>query len=633
MNKTIISIILAMLLISSTACSNAVDTQANEVSNPVVQSEAGSETISAAFSGEENESVTDESVTLTASIKLQGDSISVEGSGVSVEGSTTTITAAGSYKISGKLNDGQIRVDTLDEGEVELILDGADITNSNSSPIYVLNANEVKIKLADGSVNTVTDGNAYIFADAESDEPNAAIFSKSDLTIKGSGSLTVNANTNNGIASKDDLKIKNGIITVNAVNDGVKGKDSVEIEDAILTINAGADGIQSTNANDSEKGYITIDSGTIDITAGLDGIQAETNLAINGGSITLITGGGSANSSKQEGWGNPGGGRGMENTAMDESTLESTKGLKAGMNIHIADGIINIDSSDDALHSNDSLTIDGSEIMIASGDDGMHADTSLVINGGNINISKSYEGIESASIIINDGNISITASDDGINVAGGNDGSAVNGRPGQGNFNMTSNYNLTINGGYIVVDASGDGLDANGSIEMTAGKVIVYGPTNSGNGPLDYLGTFNISGGFIAAVGSSGMAQSASASSTQYSVLYNFASTQAAGIMLHIETRDGEDILTLMPSKDYQSVLFSSADLSNGATYDLYTGGSSKGIEADGLYTGGEYTAGNLATSFTISSIVTSEGAAGSRMGGGGGGRGDGKQPPGQQTP
>jgi hypothetical protein len=152
----------------------------------------------------------------------------------------------------------------------------------------------------------------------------------------------------------------------------------------------------------------------------------------------------------------------------------------------------------------------------------MHADMTLTVNDGTLNISQSYEGLESAAIVINGGDIQITASDDGVNVAGGNDSSSTEGRLGQDAFSDSGQYLLTINGGNLVVDAGGDGLDSNGSIVMSGGQVIVNGPTNDGNGPLDYNGTFTISGGFIVAVGSSGMAQTTSDSSSQYSLLYNY---------------------------------------------------------------------------------------------------------------
>ncbi|MDD3111980.1 MAG: carbohydrate-binding domain-containing protein, partial [Methanofollis liminatans] len=181
-----------------------------------------------------------------SSIALKGNAITMEGSGATVDGTIITITSAGTYSISGTLDDGQIIVDTDDKETVKLVLNGAAISCSTSAPISVINAEKTVITLAGGTENTVTDGSAYIFEDLESNDPNAAIFSKDDLTINGAGSLTVNARYNNGIQSKDELRITGGTITVTAVNDGIKGKDAVAIRDGIITIEAGGDGIQST---------------------------------------------------------------------------------------------------------------------------------------------------------------------------------------------------------------------------------------------------------------------------------------------------------------------------------------------------------------------------------------------------
>jgi hypothetical protein len=632
MDKLLTALIAAAFALSPTACATSGATQPNLSSEVVPSDNTAVEDISAI---DMTSLVTQD---LNAEINLEGGSIQVTGSGVTVEGTSATINAAGVYSLSGTLDDGQIVIDTEDEGTVELILNNANITNTSGAPIFVSSADTVVILLADGSSNIVTDGNSYIFADAETDEPDAAIFSKSDLLISGSGSLTVNANYKNGIASKDSLTIEDGVITVNAAADGVRGKDSVTILDGTLTIVSGSDGIQSTNDSDEEKGNVTISGGTINITAGLDGIQAETDLLISGGNITVVTGGGSANGSTQQGQDNPGGNRGQTAAAVDSTAVESMKALKAGENLTISGGSITIDSADDALHSNNNLNIDGGELTISSGDDGAHADTSLTINNGSITINKSYEGIESAAITLNGGTILVTASDDGINVAGGNDGSSMGGRPGQNNFSDSGDYMLTINGGYIVLNAGGDGLDSNGTISMNGGVVLVNGPTNNGNGPVDYMGSFNISGGFLVAVGSSGMAQATSSDSSQYAVLYNYDSTHSAGTLVSILDSSGQSILTFAPSKDYQSVLFSSADLQNGQTYTLTSGGSASGTAQNGLYENAIVSGANQVTSFTISSIVTSLGTASNMMGGGGGGGrggpgggdGGGMQPPAQ---
>ena len=544
----------------------------------------------------------------TSYLTLAGDSITIDRDGATVDGSQVTITSAGTYNLSGTLNDGQVIVDTEDDKTVKLVLNGADISCSTNAPIYVIDAEKVVVTLANGTENYVTDGDSYILEDDESDEPNAAIFSKSDLTINGSGSLTVEANYNNGIQSKDDLKITGGNITVNAVNDGIKGRDSIAIRNGNITVDAGGDGIQSNNDEDTERGFVALEGGTLNITAGEDGIQAETSLVVSGGDITISSGGGSVNSSSGDTWGTWGP-RGMENTPDSGSSTGSAKGLKADVNITITAGTINIDSSDDSIHSNNSLTIAGGSMVLTSGDDGIHSDSTLEINGGDISITKSYEGIESSAVTVNGGNIDIIASDDGINAAGGVDGSSIDGRPGQNNFESSGNNYLYINGGYIVIDANGDGLDINGTVDMTDGVVIINGPTANNNSALDYLGDFIITGGFFIAAGSSGMAQAPSESSTQYSVMVNLTSSQPIDTLFHIETEAGEDVITFIPTKTYQSVVLCSPELENGETYIAYTGGSYTGTVTDGLYSGGIYTAGTEVTSFTISSIVTNIGS------------------------
>ena len=367
-----------------------------------------------------------------------GSSITVNGTGVTVDENIVTITQGGTYSLSGTLDDGQVIVNAGDLDQVEILLNGVHLTSSTSAPIYVMNADKTTLTLVEGTESVITDAESYVYEDATVDEPNAAIFSKDDLKINGTGSLIVNANYNNGIASKDDLDIKNGDITINAVNNGLKGKDSIEIDNGTFVINSGGDAIKSDNTTDTTKGWITINNGTFNLTATGDGIQAETDLLINGGTFTIETGGGSENSSQKSSswgvWGIPG--HAQTSSSSSEETT-SAKALKAGVNLTVEDGSFNIDSSDDSIHTNDSIVINGGSFTIASGDDGIHADTTLDINGGTIDITKSYEGLESTTITINDGTIHLIASDDGINAAGGNDGSAMNGRPGQNNFSST----------------------------------------------------------------------------------------------------------------------------------------------------------------------------------------------------
>ena len=527
-------------------------------------------------------------------IVMDGTTITVNGSGATVDGGNVTITAAGAYQLSGTLTDGQVMVDTDADGLVSLILAGVDIRNTTSAAINIANANSAAIVLADGTQNYVSDAATYVYPNAEEDEPNAAIFSDDDLTISGSGSLTVEGNYNDGIASKDSLTIMDATIMVKSVDDGIRGKNYLMVTNANLNVTSQGDGLKSDNEEDAALGTITLAGGEINITAGGDAITAETNVTIADGEFILSTGGGSS---------------------VRASDDLSAKGIKAGVNLTINGGTFTLDSSDDTLHSNDSLVVNGGTFALATGDDAIHADASVTINGGNIHITTSYEGIESAIITINGGDIHLVSSDDGVNVAGGNGDSGTVARPGRGpgqnNFANSGNYFLYIHGGYLVVDANGDGLDSNGSIEMTSGTVIVNGPTMNMNGALDYDGSFTITGGFLIAAGSSGMAQVPGTQSTQNSLLINLDSAQQAGSLVHIQSSDGKNILTFLPLKGYQSIAFSSPELATGVTYDVYFGGSTDGTATDGLYQTGTYTGGEQANSFTVSSVVTQIGRSG----------------------
>jgi len=274
------------------------------------------------------------------------------------------------------------------------------------------------------------------------------------------------------------------------------------------------------------------------------------------------------------------------NTTSSSTDTESSKGIKAGTEITIKSGDITIDSTDDSIHSNGSIIINGGNMNLSSGDDGIHADTNISITGGTINITKSYEGIESAYIEISGGKISVVASDDGINVAGGNDSSSTDGRTGQNNFSDvgSSNRKLVISGGEINVSANGDGLDSNGSIYMSGGTVIVAGPTSGGNGILDFDNTFEITGGTLIAYGGSGMLQTPSTSSTQYTIVAS--ETGSSGDRISLKDSSGNEIVNTETVKSYSVVMISSPNLKQGSSYTIYKNG-------------------NQSTAITVNSIVT----------------------------
>ncbi|WP_057759852.1 carbohydrate-binding domain-containing protein [Cytobacillus praedii] len=628
------------------ACSKGADTT-DKGSNKEIMDQ-----IASAVSYKKEDDYTDWKNETPTYIELNGTEAEFDQSAaIIVKDKTLTIKTGGVYVLSGKWDDGQIAIDSEDKNTVRLVLNGVEINNTENAAINIVNAEKTIISLQEGTSNRISDGENYHFDDSSSGEPNAAIFSKDDLTINGSGKLIVHANYNNGISSKDDLKITGGAIEVHSADDGLMGRDLVAIKGGDITVEAGGDGIKSTNDKDSSKGNIALEGGNYDIAAGSDGIHAISSLWITDGSYKVTAGGGSpetvSNRENAPGpWGNnanpetdpnlkpkenldlnpnSNGEANQENTEVTEST--SAKGLKAAAELAVGGGTFAIDSSDDAVHSNRDVTIAGGELTIATGDDGVHADTSLRIKGGKINVTKSYEGIESKEIIISDGEVHIVSSDDGVNVGGGNDGSGFrmpmdaesNGQESSGansgQLNTAAQENneqasseekmLTINGGYITVNADGDGLDSNGSIEMTGGTVIVNGPTSDGNGPLDYDGSFDMSGGFLIAAGSSGMVQAASEQSAQNSLLMTYPDTQKAGTIVHLEDSEGTTITTFTPKKDYQSVFISSPELSKDASYVLYSGGSSKESEQDGLFKTGKYQDGTKVVEFTISNSVT----------------------------
>lgn len=633
MNKKLVTLLITLSLTASlVGCSNQNTVVASNTSTTQTEAVASEVLSNINVSSGDSESV-GEAKTF---IEL-GDKITVTGEGATVENNKLTITAAGIYSIKGTLADGQIIVNAGDNDKVYIILNGVNITYSNNAPIYVKNAKKAIISLADNTENSIKDGEKYTLEDAASDEPNAAIFSKSDLIFIGNGSLKVDAKYKNGIVSKVDLKIQSGNITVNAVADGIKGKDSVVVTNGNVMVTSGEDGIKSTNDEDAKKGYVLIEGGKINITAKQDGIQAETNAFVKAGDLTINSGGGSQNApvkvEQGPGMGAPNAAKTTETTSEEEAT--STKAIKAGSNIITEGGTFNIDSASDAFHSNNNLVINDGSFNISSGDDGVHADSTLTVNGGNINITKSYEGIESENITINNGEISLISSDDGINASSSSETQTEpgNGGPGGKGGESVGTAKLNINGGKINVNANGDGLDANGSIYMKDGTVIVNGPTNDGNGALDYDGTFKVEGGTLITAGSSGMAQAPSTESTQNSIKVTLAS-QSAGTIVHIESESGEEIATFAPAKQYSSFVISSSKIKTSSTYKVYVGGSSTGTAVNGLYSDGTYTKGKEIGSASISGTVTEitqEGVTVSnRMGGGQRGNKGGMKAPGQ---
>ncbi len=502
------------------------------------------------------------------------------------------ITDPGVYTLSGEIPDGCITIDT--DANIKLILDNVRITHLNGPAIYVANADNVVISTTLNSKNYLTDGESYNGYD---DSIDGAIFSHDDLLLEGEGALILDANYADGIVSKDGLTFNGGTYQIASVDDGIRGKDSVYISAGDFNITAGGDGIKSTNDTESNHGFIYVTGGSFDISAELDGIQAETILQIAGGDFKFQTGGGSSITSTSENWGSWGR-MPMESQKSTIIDTASAKGIKA-TDIIIEQGTFDFDCSDDAIHANSNLKLAGGDITLASGDDGLHADQDLVISDTNLRITKSYEGIEGSTVTINSGQISIMASDDGINGAGGSDASAMN-RPGANQFQSDDNIFVRIAGGEIEIDSSGDSIDSNGNLYITGGNLKIAGPTNGADNALDHSGELIITGGTILSSEISGMIEGGiSNTSTNYSLVVTFRTSYAAGTTVSIMDSDGQELMSLRPSKSFNSITFSSPELQANTTYQIKINST-------------------VYQSFTISSVTTQIGTSSNMNPGGG---------------
>lgn len=590
MKKCLAILMAAALCLAFTACGKNDSVQSGagsaiDAAAELAAAESGMPASSEMFTDRDKAGTYDAGSAVT--ICLADDGTSVGGlTGVSYEGGVLTVSAAGTYVLTGTLTDGQICVSAAADEKVQLVLSGVSVTSSDSAALYIRQADKVFVTLV--GENTLASAGSYVQTDENS--VDAAVFSKQDLTFNGAGSLTVTSATGHGIVSKDDLVFAGGTYRVTAAKKGLAGNNSVRLTGSTFTVSAGSDGVHAEHESDQSKGYIYVASGSFQITSAGDGMSASSSVWIEGGDFTIKSGDGSANASTGSIWGNWG----------SSGNETSAKGMKAVVSLILKDGTLQIDSSDDALHSNGNIYISGGTLTLASGDDGIHADTSVHIYAGRVTVSKSYEGIEGQNITVSGGEISVTASDDGVNTAGGADGSSM-GRPGQNSFTANADCYLRITGGTVHVNAAGDGLDSNGNLYVSGGETYVSGPVNSGNGALDYDGTAEITGGILFAAGSVGMAQNFGSSSTQGSLLIG-TSTQSAGTAVTVTDSDGNVLGTFTPEKQYQCVVISLPGMQKGSKLTVDVGGT--------------------ATEVTMSSLICSSGNVGGMSGGMGGGMG-----------
>ena len=579
------------------------------------------------------------------SVTLSGTSASSSSDSVEISDGTITITEEGTYRISGTLSDGMIIVNATDTAKVWLIFDGVEINSETSAPLYILEGDKVFLTLAEDSENTLSNSGTYTAIDDSNID--SVIYSKQDLTLNGTGSLTISSPGGHGIVSNDDLAITGGTCNITAASHGLKANDSIRITgDSQLTVTVGKDGIHAENDEDTSLGFVYISDGTIAVEAEGDGISAGSYMQISAGTFQIQAGGGSENGTKEssDSWGDfrgdggPGGSSPAENgqggggqtpdrpggrgesgdaspseivspaqisvsaenlstessseagdssTDASQSTEEdstSMKGIKAAGDLLISGGSFTIDSADDSIHSNSSVTIKDGVFEIASGDDAAHADENLTVVAGTMNISESYEGLAALHLEIQDGDITLTASDDGLNAAGGTDSSGIQGgrdgmfggeRPGF----SSSDGTITISGGTLNITASGDGIDANGSLEITGGYTVVAGPAQGDTSTLDYDTTAQITGGTFIGTGASGMAQTFS--DAQQGVISVSVGEQSAGTEVTLTDSSGNVILDVTPDLSFAVVILSSPELMSGESYTLTVGTDSEAVEAE----------------------------------------------------
>ena len=652
MNKKLMSLLTAgAIIVSLSGCTN--NTANSEEKTKTAVATASEINVSEMFTDNDKEVGYDEEN--SSKIELNKNTATSNSDDVSIDGTTVTIKNEGTYIVSGDLENGKIIVDSEKTDKLQIVLNGANISCEGSAPIYVKQADKVFLTLANETTNTLTSTGEY---ETSEDNVDATIFSKDDLTLNGTGTLTVKSESGHGIVSKDDLVVTSGTYSINAASHGLSANDSIRIADGKFNITSGKDGLHSENTDDTKLGYIYVADGEFNITAGYDALDASSAIQADGGKFDVTTGGGSAKAASKRGGAaggekpsgerpempsgggekptgepptdmqngekpteNPPSGSENEeppakpdgessqqistsesgnttnentsnksentNTTENTSTEESTnsmKGLKSETNLVLNGGTYNIDSCDDSIHSNKIVTITNGTYSIKSGDDAVHAEETTKITNGNINVTKSYEGIEGLDIELKGGKITVVADDDGINAAGGNDDSGtVEPFENKGGMNEATNGSITISGGNIDINSSGDSIDANGNLTVTGGTTYVSGSENGGNSALDYSGEAKITGGTFVAVGMSEMSQNFGDDSTQGVIMINKDDTQEKGTKISLKDSSGKELVSYTSKKSFNSVLVSCKGIEKGSSYTLSIGDEDSAVQMSSL--------------------------------------------------
>ena len=451
--------------------------------------------------------------------------------GVTVSDGVITITKAGNYKLTGTY-EGQIKVEATSGDMVRLILNNATITNSTGAAINVVEADEVVIYTASGTTSTVSDGSSY--SDTASGSPDAAIYSKSDLTLAGEGTLKVEGKYEEGIHTSDGLVIASGTLEVNAANTGIKGKDYVDILDGTIAVTASQDGIKATNDTDGNRGWVGLSGGTVNISAGDDGFKAERVLEISGGTLNIT---------------------------------QANEGIEAQY-INILDGTVNVTSSDDGINASYSTTTttDSTSTESASTSTTQTTQSKQAAQGNAAQGGQAPAGGHAPSGTMGSGTM-------GQPPAGGGAGGGMHGgmRGGGGTFEVVD-ATINIAGGTVTVNANGDGIDSNGTATLSGGTLIVNGPFTGGNASLDTNGDLLLNGATVTAGNSGDMFEAPSTNSTSGYVKISNVSNLSAGTTVQVADSSGNVVANYkVTNSNTALILVSSSKITKGQSYTVYT--------------------------------------------------------------
>ncbi len=491
------------------------------------------------------------------------DGASDGGSGVTVDGDTVTITAAGTYSVSGTLTSGSLVVDAAD-AVVNLVLDGVDITAADVAAVNVVEAEQVVVSLADGSQNVLADAAGAAVDESVEDAPNATLFSSADLWIAGDGALSVTANAADAITSKDTLVMTSGDVTVEAADDGVRGKDHLVITGGTLTANVEGDALRSDNESvadepDAAVGVIWVDGGTLDLTSASDAMDAARQVTVLDGDLTIAAGDDGIHSDNV-----------LRIDGGNVTITESVEGIE-GAYMYLSGGDVSVTASDDGVNVSG-----GAEEVAEATSETTEGEAAEPGAGDRPEGDRPEGGAppgDQAGATTTD-----TVDDLGSLTVSAMEGTGFGG-PAEGD---NGDRFLDFSGGTYVVDTNSDGVDVNGSMTMSGGTLVVSGTENIRQGAIDVDDAFSISGGTLAANGMATMAVAPGEDSTQARLALTFGSTVPAGTVITIADADGTQIASFTTPKASNSYIYSSDALESGADYAISVGSDVTGTASAG---------------------------------------------------